>query len=62
MFLSIKNEGMDAARCQTMPHIRNCYKMYPGGVSTQLKSSGLVAYENSTFWDLALVDSVSFMV
>ena len=31
------------------------------GVSTQLHSSGLVAHENSTFRNLALVVSVPFM-
>ena len=31
------------------------------GVSTQLQSSGLVAHENSTFWNLALAVSVSLM-
>ena len=33
----------------------------PGGVSTQLQSSGLVAHENSTFRNLALAVSGPFM-
>ena len=36
-------------------------KIIPYGVSTQLQSSGLVAHENSTFRNLALVVSVPFM-
>ena len=35
--------------------------LFPCGISTQLQSSGLVAYENSTFRNLALAVSGPFM-
>ena len=37
------------------------YNHFTGGVGTQLQFSGLVAYENSTFRNLALAVYVPFM-
>ena len=61
MFLTINNKVIGVARCQTMSHIYHCYMVYPGGVSTQLQYSGLVAHENGTFRNLALADYVPFV-